>query len=434
MNKPIALTILIAGLAVLFLVSCQTKDEEIIEEGSFKSLLKLTASDAVDSDSFGFTVALQGDLALIGAPGADGAGTDAGKAYLYQRTQGGTDGWGQIKVLVAEDAAAGDYFGASVSISGDYAAIGAVGENGSGTDQGAVYVFYRNQGGADNWGQVRKISASDKANSDGFGFSVAIDGQTIIAGSDGEDGAGTDRGAAYIFVKDMGGTGNWGQVAKVISADPGDSDRFGYAVALSGDIAVVGSPREDADGTDRGAAYVFARDLGGLEAWGLVKRIAPSAPADNSWFGNAVAVEGSLAVVGSAWEDGGGTDRGAAYLFSRDEGGADLWGEIKRLVASDMHDGDFFGYSVNLNGANVVIGASWAGAGGTQRGQAYVFSRDEGGVGAWGEAQRLRASDGANEDWFGWTIAVSGSYILVGAAGEDGAGTDRGAAYMFKKT
>ncbi len=204
-------------------------------------------------------------------------------------------------------------------------------------------------------------------------------------------------------------------------------------VALDGDLALVGAPREDAAGTDRGAAYVFSRDLGGTDAWGLVKRLAPADPTNDSWFGNALAVDGSLAVVGAGWDDGGGTNRGAVYVFGRDEGGADLWGQIKKLTASDIHDGDFFGYSVDLNGANLVVGASWAGGGGTERGQAYFFSKDEGGANNWGEAQRLRASDGANGDWFGWSVAVSGSYILVGAAGEDGAGSDRGAGYIFKK-
>lgn len=434
MKKPIVPIILLAGLTCFLLAGCQAKEDggQIVED-TFKSLAKLTASDAADSDSFGITVALEGDLALVGAPGADGQGTDRGEAYLYQRSQGGVDGWGQIKTLVAEDAADGDFFGVSVSISGDYAVIGAVGENGSGSDQGAAYIFYRNQGGADNWGQLRKIAASDKGDGDGFGFSVSIDGPTVIVGSDGEDGAGTDRGAAYVFVKDQGGVDNWGQVAKIVSPDPHDGDRFGYSVSLSGDFTVAGVPKEDAGGTDRGAAYMFARDLGGLEAWGLVKRLAPGTPSDNSWFGNSVAVEGSLAVVGAAWEDGGGTDRGAAYLFSRDEGGADFWGQIKQFAGSDRTDGDFFGFSVDLNGANVVIGASFAEGGGTERGQAYVFSKDEGGVDTWGEVQRLRASDGANKDWFGWVIAMSGSYVLVGAPGEDGAGAERGAAYVFKR-
>lgn len=433
MNKPIALTLLFAGFACFLLAGCQTK-EEPIPEGSFKSLLKLTASDAANSDSYGFTVALEGDYALVGAPGADGEGTDRGQAYLYLKSQGGTDGWGQVKTLVASDTADGDYFGVSVSLSGDYAVVGAVGENGTGTDQGAAYIFYRNQGGTDNWGQVRKISASDKGDDDGFGFSVSISGETILVGADGEDGAGTDRGAAYIFAKDLGGTDNWGQVAKLVSSVPGDGDRFGYAVCLDADSALVGSPEEDGTGTDRGAAYLFARDLGGTDAWGLVKRIVPSDSADNSSFGNALSLEGALAVVGAGWDDVGGTNRGAAYVFGRDVGGTDLWGQIKKLTASDLGDGEFFGYSVDIDGANIVVGASWAAGGGTERGQAYLFSKDEGGVDNWGQAQRFRASDGANGDWFGWSIAVSGSYILVGASGEDGAGTDRGAAYLFRKT
>jgi hypothetical protein len=433
MNKPIALTLLLAGFACFFLAGCQTK-EEPIPEGSFKSLLKLTASDAADSDSYGFSVALDGDYALVGAPGADGEGTDRGQAYLYLKSQGATDGWGQVKTLIASDTADGDYFGVSVSLSGDYAVVGAVGENGTGTDQGAAYIFYRNQGGTDNWGQIRKISAGDKGDDDGFGFSVSISGGTILVGADGEDGAGTDRGAAYIFAKDQGGTDNWGQVAKLVSSDPGDADRFGYAVALDADSALVGSPEEDGSGTDRGAAYLFARDLGGTDAWGLVKRIVPSDTADASSFGNALSLEGALAVIGAAWDDVGGTNRGAVYVFGRDVGGADLWGQIKKLSASDLNDGDFFGYSVDIDGANIVIGAGWAEGGGTERGQAYLFSKDEGGADNWGQAQRFRASDGANGDRFGWSIAVSGSYILVGAVGEDGAGTERGAAYLFKKT
>ena len=107
-------------------------------------------------------------------------------------------------MLVADDAGANDYFGCSVSVSGDYAVVGAGGENGTGTDQGAAYVFYRNQGGADNWGQVKKIVGSDTADDDGFGYAVAIDGTTIVVGADGEDGTGTDQGAAYVFYQGPG--------------------------------------------------------------------------------------------------------------------------------------------------------------------------------------------------------------------------------------
>ena len=431
MKKPAVPILLLAAFLGLVLAGCQAKDEQVVED-TFKSLLKLSASDAADSDNFGYSVALDGSFALVGAPGVDGAGTDRGVAYLFLKSQGGIDGWGVVKTLKALDEGDGDFFGVSVDISGDYAVIGAGGENGSGTNQGAAYIFYRNQGGADNWGQLKKIVASDKADNDGFGYCVSIDGATIIVGADGEDGAGTDRGAAYVFSKDQGGTDNWGQVAKIVAADAHDVDQFSYAVTLHGDLALVGSPGEDGAGTDRGAAYLFSRDLGGTDAWGLVKRIVPSDETDNSWFGNSVSVDGSLALIGSAWQDVGGTNRGAAYIFSQSQGGADNWGQIKKLNASDTHDNDMFGYSVSLDGTSALVGAGWARGGGTERGQAYLYLKDEGGTDNWGEAQRLRASDGANEDWFGFSSVLLGQYILVGAVGEDGSGSQRGAAYLFK--
>jgi hypothetical protein len=433
MNRHLAPTLLLAGLACLLLAGCSAK-EEVIPPGGYQSLLKITASDTADGDDFGYAVALDGNYAIVGAPAADGQGTDRGEAYIYLKSQGGADGWGEVKTLTAGDAGDADYFGIAVDISGDYAVVGAGGENGAGTDQGAAYVFYRNQGGADNWGQVMKLTASDRANDDGFGYAVSIDGDTILVGADGEDGAGTDRGAAYIFLKDEGGVDNWGEVIKLAASDPTDVSQFGFAVSLKGDLALVGSPREDGAGTDRGAAYLFSRDLGGAGAWGQLKRIVPNNPTDTSWFGNALAIEASLAVIGEAWNDGAGTNRGAAYVFGRDQGGLDNWGQVKALAASDLSDDDFFGYSVALNGSTAVVGAGWAGGGGTERGQAYVFSKDEGGADNWGEAQRLRASDGANEDWFGFSSAVLGQYILVGAIGEDGSGSMRGAAYVFKKS
>ncbi|HDT13396.1 MAG TPA: hypothetical protein ENO03_03465 [Candidatus Aminicenantes bacterium] len=425
--------IVLVLLVGLLLAGCQADDEEEIVESVYRSLVKLTTGDSADSDNFGFAVSLDGDDALVGAPGADGTGADRGEAYFFLKSQGGLDGWGQVKTLVPGDAANGDYFGIAVDISGDYAVVGAVGENGSGSDQGAAYVFSRDQGGAGAWGQVKKLVASDRADGDGFGYAVAIDGDTIVVGSDGEDGAGTNRGAAYVFARDQGGADNWGQVVKLVSPDPADSDQFGYAVSVQGGRILVGAPFEDGDGSARGAAYLFDRDLGGPGAWGLAKKLLPGDPTDDSWFGSSLGIDGPLAIVGEPWNDGGGANRGAVHVFGRDQGGADAWGPVAMLTASDAMDDDFFGYSLSVNGTNVVIGASHARGGGTERGQAYVFARDEGGADNWGEVQRLRAGDGANSDWFGFSSAILGSYIIIGAVGEDGSGTDQGAAYLFKK-
>ena len=430
MKSP--LTFLLGALACLILAGCQA-DDGVTPQDTFRSLLKLVPNDPADNGSFGLSVAVDGDYALVGAPGEDGNGTNSGAAYLFLQSQGGLDGWGQIKKLVASDADDDDVFGVSVAVSGDYALVGAEGEDGSGSMRGAAYLFYRNQGGADNWGEVKKLVASDAANDDGLGYSVAMDGDYLVVGADGEDGAGTNRGAAYLFYRNQGGADNWGQFFKLTADDAADNNLFGYRVDIKGDFVVVGSPYSAGAGTNRGAAYLFYRNQGGADNWGQFRKILPSDPVDDVWFGSALSIDGYLLVIGSAWDDSGGTNRGAAYLFGRNQGGADNWGQLKKLAASDAHNDDFFGFDVDVNGDFVLAGALFSGGGGTERGQVYLFSKNEGGTDNWGQAQRLRASDGANEDWFGSSIALDSFYLLAGATGEDGAGTNRGAVYVFRK-
>ena len=429
MNARTRLAALLAG-AALFFAACQAKDEEPAET-VFTSLLKLTAADPADYDSFGLSLALDGDYALVGAPGYNGSGDNRGAAYLFLRNQGGADAWGLVKKLVPDDPADKDMFGISVAVSGDTVIIGASGADGGGIDEGAAYIFSRDRGGAGNWGQVKRIAASDADDGDGFGFAVAIDGATAVVGADGADGGGVNRGAAYVFYRDQGGAGNWGQVARLVSRDPADGNQFGFAVNVAGDLAVVGSPGENGAGVKRGVAYIFSRDMNGADAWGLVKAFSPGDASDRAWLGTAVATDGVRAVVGSAWDDGGGTDRGSAHVLGPD--GLGTWREIKKLVASDGRDNDLFGYAVAIEGDFVVAGAGWARGGGAERGQAYLFVRNEGGADNWGEAQRLRADGGRNEDWFGAAVALDGSHLLVGATGDDGAGRDRGAAFLFRK-
>lgn len=432
MRARTLLTLALAGAAMIVLAACQS-GEEPPEESTFRSLLKLTAADAVDIDSLGLSLAVDGDYALVGAPGVNGTGDNQGAAYLFLQSQGGVDGWGQVKKLVSDDPADGDIFGISVDLSGDYAVVGAGSEDGSGTNRGAAYIFSRNQGGENNWGLVKKLEAYDAEDGDGFGFSVAIDGDIVIVGADGADGTGTDQGAAYIFYRDRNGLDYWGLVTKLYSDHPADSNQFGFAVDVGGDVAVVGSPGEYGEGIECGVVYIFSRDLTGYDAWGLAASFSPSDTPDHTWLGTAVATDGGRVVIGSAWNPAGGTNRGAVHVLAKDQGGAGAWGEVKTLTASDAADDAMFGYSVAIDGDYVVAGAGWAKGGGTERGQAYVFGRNEGGADNWGEVQRMRANDGENKDWFGSAISIDGLYILVGAPAEDGEGRDRGAGYLFKK-
>jgi len=202
---------------------------------------------------------VMGDYAIVGAQYEDSGGISSGAAYVFYRDQGGADNWGQVVKLTASDAEAGDEFGSSVAIDGDYVVSGAIGEDSGGTDRGAAYIFYRNQGGTDNWGEVLKLTASDPEDQDAFGGSVAIDGEFVVVGAFYEDGdEKNNRGAAYIYGRNSGGQDVWGQVIKILASDAGDGDNFGFSVAIEGNFVVIAVPYEETEGnTDRGAVYIF---------------------------------------------------------------------------------------------------------------------------------------------------------------------------------
>jgi uncharacterized repeat protein (TIGR01451 family) len=387
--------------------------------------------------------------------GAGNLAADAGAAYVFTRNQGGADNWGQVKILRASDQQAGDNFGISVSVSGDTLAVGAYKEDGGATnlplDAGATYVFTRNQGGADNWGQVKILHASDLQASDYFGGSVSVSGDTLVVGAPLEDGGASnlplDAGAAYVFTRNQGGAENWGQVQSLHASDLQASDQFGWSVSASGDTLGVGAPYEDGGAGDpasnAGAAYMFTRNQGGADNWGQVQSLHASDRQMNDSFGLAVSVSGDTLVVGAPFEDGGASnlplDAGAAYVFTRNEGGAENWGQVQNLHASDPQTGDFFGRSVSASGDTLVVGASMedggAGDPASNAGAAYVFTRNQGGAENWGEVQSLHASDPQTSDSFGFAVCVSGNTLVVGAYSEDGGlgnpAADAGAAYVF---
>ena len=426
MKRPkFLIAILAAGLLAAVLVgrADAAPDTEVA---------KLTASDAQDFDEFGFSVALSGDTAVVGAFRGDAGVSDAGAAYVFQRDQGGAGNWGEVKKLTASDAQAGDFFGWSVAISGDTAVVGAYREDAGGSVAGAAYVFQRDQGGAGNWGEVKKLTASDAQAGDNFGYTVAISGDTAVVGAYKEDAAAAGAGAAYVFERDEGGADNWGEVKKLTASDAQATDNFGWSVTVNGDTAVVGAFHEDAGGSLAGAAYVFQRDQGGADNWGEVKKLTASDAQAGDLFGYSVAVSGDTAVVGAIREDAGGSNAGAAYVFQRNQGGADNWGDVKKLTASDAQAGDNFGYSVTISGDTAVVGAVLEAAGGGGAGAAYVFQQDQGGAGNWGEVKKLTASDAAGGDNFGTTVAVNGETAVVGAPGEDAASVNAGAAYVFE--
>ena len=399
-------------------------------------LAKLVPPDDEGMAYFGDSVSVSGDTAVVGASQEDAPSYMSGAAFVFYRNEGGPNAWGQVAKLSADEPTGMETFGSSVWVDGDTIMVGAPGADvGDNPLQGVVYVFYRNQGAADAWGQVAKLIAGDGAEEDEFGGSLAVSGDTAVVGAEGADvGGNADQGAAYVFYRDKGGADAWGQAAKLTAGDGAEEDLFGAAVALSGDTALVGSEEADIGReADQGAAYLFSRDEGGADAWGQVAKLTAGDGAEEDFFGASVALSGDIALVGSEGaEIGGNVDQGAAYLFSRDEGGAGAWGQAAKLTAGDGAEDDRFGAAVAVSGDTALVGSEGADIGdNVDQGAAYLFSRDEGGAGAWGQTAKLTAGDGAGADEFGGSVAVSGDTAVMGAVGAITPSNIVGAAYVF---
>ena len=246
----------------------------------FATEIRLTASDAGGGIYFGHSVSVSGDVVIVGAPRSDGACPDrvhcnSGSAYIFQRNEGGPDNWGEVTELTAGDAASGDSFGGSVSISGNTTIVGAIRDDDAcpsdrNCNSGAAYIFRRNEGDPDNWHEVAKLVAGDRRAWDTFGYSVSISGDIVVIGARTDSYAGSDTGSAYVFQRDEGGSDNWGEVAELTADDAAASDLFGFSVSISGDTALIGALSAD-NGRWTGSAYVFQRDEGGPDNWGQVK-------------------------------------------------------------------------------------------------------------------------------------------------------------------
>uniref|UniRef100_A0AB38ZMA1 Glycine-rich domain-containing protein n=1 Tax=Mantoniella tinhauana virus 1 TaxID=3111543 RepID=A0AB38ZMA1_9VIRU len=297
-----------AATAFLANVSVSNVTNNVISVGfNNDDQTKIVASDAQAGDQFGYSVAISGDYAIVGARSEDAGGSSAGAAYVFKRT--GDNTWSSGTKIVASDAQAGDSFGRSVAISGDYAIVGARREDAGGSDAGAAYVFKRT--GDNTWSSGTKIVASDAQAGDEFGHSVAISGDYAIVGALYEDAGGSDAGAAYIFKRT--GDNTWSSGTKIVASDAQASDYFGISVAISGDYAIVGAHNEDAGGSDAGAAYVFKRT--GDNTWSSGTKIVASDAQAGDFFGFSVAISGDYAIVGAYGEDAGGSDAGASYIF-----------------------------------------------------------------------------------------------------------------------
>ena len=379
---------------------------------------KLIGNNTIAEDRFGYAVDVHGDFAIVSSPRNKGGGA----AYIYERE--GTR-WEQkrnrIRIrMIPIDAEGASSFGTSVDILGEVAVIGATGGIVGEDAVGAAYIFTRNE--PPFWNQHTKLTAADRQSGDQLGFSVAISGNEVIAGTPKHSAGGIASGAAYIFEQREDTT--WVEVAKLSDGETASEDQFGVSVAISGNLAISGAQQDDDVAPNAGAAYIFERSS---TLWlQRAKLIADDAKAGDL-FGNAVAMSGDTVLIGAAGVDDAGPDAGAAYIFIRS--GAE-WMQQAKLIGADIGIFDRFGTTVALHENTAVVGASGKDEAGADSGAVYVFVQN-GAV--WTQQTKLTHLDAVPGDEFGFSVAINGDTLLVGAHLSDSAGPDSGAVYLFTR-
>jgi hypothetical protein len=369
---------------------------------------RLIAADGVATALFGDAVAIDSETALIGAWGDN---TSTGVAYIFTRSAGA---WIQQARMSVVDGVDFDYFGYSVALQGDTAAIGAIGRN---NRQGAVYIFVRING---NWQQTTRLSASDGMPGDQFGFAIALDGETLIVGANEHDPSGIyNAGAAYVFTRI---NGVWSQQEKLVASDASADAAFGGSVAVEGNTTLVGAFNATVGGNElQGAAYIFSRDG---QIWTQqAKLVAPDGERADI-FGVSVALNESTALIGANQTRISNLSKGSAHVFVRS---GNNWTHQARLIAQDGLALDSFGIAVALKNGNALIGA----IGGQRNTGGFVDLFTSDGT-SWTPTARLMPNDRASHDFFGSNLASDGNSVLIGASGDNvGNNNEQGSAFVF---
>jgi len=384
--------------------------------GALTGVTLLNDPAGAAGDLYGSSVAVSGNYAVIGAKHNSESSSKSGAAVFIEK---GTNGSWQQVLKVKPDSQADAFTGAAVAISDTYAIIGAYGHDKNGApDSGIAYIYQR----ADNiWSYAAAFDPAESSGADHTGLSVGISGSYAIAGAPGASVNGSNAGAAYILERDANG---WKTPDRLLPTDGAAGDLFGTAVAISGSYAIIGAPGDADKGGYSGSAYIFERNAS-TGIWEQKAKLLAADGTAGSTFGTAVAISGSDAVVGASNHVTYGMARsGAAYVFKRAADGT--WSQTDRLITPDGAPEDELGAAVAISGDLIAAGAPKDG----DKGSVHLFQR--GGDGKWSQVQRITANDGATGDDFGGAVSLSGTKLLAGASLADVNGkADVGKAYLF---
>jgi len=387
---------------------------------AWKQLAELTPTNRNNQDWFGVTVAVSGDTTVVGA--FDPNFQTTGTVYVFVTPSGGWRNMTQTAILTPSDGGAG--FGTSVAISGDTIVVGAA--NASNLDfqtpqqqgPGGAYVFVKPQTGWTSMTETAKLTASDGADGDAFGYNVAISKDSVAVGA---LFAHSGAGAAYVFVKPPSGWSNMTQTAELTASDSSTFDSMG-SVAISGDTVLTGAYGHN---NFRGAAYVFVKPRAG---WKQMTQTAEfTSTRANQIYGFSVAVRGDTAIVGAV---GAHQGVGAAFLYVKPKGGWQSTSTFTARLSAPISSGvSGLSQGISISGKTIALGAPGTTVGSNQgQGAVLVYVKPETGWQSSNKfAAELTASDGAANDNLGVSAAVSSGHI-VGGATKSG---PPGEAYVF---
>ena len=350
------------------------------DNGMWIETAMLTPSDGGAGDEFGNSVGISGDVIVVGAEYNDNdVGNNAGTAYIFE-LQGGV--WLETTKLRALDASQGQHFGEYVATSNGVVLIGARQDADLGNNSGAAYVFEKIAGA---WTQTGKLIGSDGERNDLSGDTVAIQGDRIVMASYRNDASAGNSGAAYVFERTPAG---WSETGKLVANDA--AGEMGRGVALDGDRIVLGARKDNTQGSESGAGYVFELLNG---EWIQTAKLLPSAAGDGVWVGESVAIQGDRILLSAHHQSQKGFNSGAGYVFELIDGD---WVETKLLESTSLRPLDEFSYAVSMAGDIAVLTSPFremstgvahvfslagdcGGGGGLEPGSALPYGEDVGG-------------------------------------------------------
>jgi len=378
---------------------------------------KLVAFDAAEDDSFGNSVAVEGDLLVVGAhKDSNAEGSSAGATYIYRKN-------GQVWELeekvypTGTDLAALDSFGTKVLIDEGIIFVSTLRGDVSSqaTNRGTIFVYEYDD---TTWMKKQKIFASDHNLNDYFGSSFDVEGNRMVVGAYNNGDAGESSGSAYVFEYEGGA---WVEKQKLVASDAEAGDLFGRSVSIKGDFIVVGADGEDTLGSSAGSVYVFGYNPS-TQQWTQKQKLLASGGKASDGFGSSVDIRGDFVIVGAY---GVNTYTGAAYVFKYAN---NQWSQSQKIVPSDISAGDRFGVSVSLFNNRIVIGSSYDDDAGINSGSAYVYEYNGN---SWVQTKKLLSSDVSTARLFGSDVFLDSYIVVVGASFESEVLYKAGSAFVY---